>query len=404
MKVSTWVLVGCGSAATVAALAWAFTPRPVEVEVATVTQGPFQATIDEDGKARLRDRYVVSAPLAGRLMRMSLREGDRVEAGDVVAVLLPALPPMLDERSLREQQARLAAAESQVGSAKARVEAARLALQKARGDAARTSQLAGQGFVSLTKLDADRLAAEVAQKDLDAATEARHVADHESQQARFALMALRDSGPARPRAFPLRSPVAGQVLRVPQPSEGMVALGAPLLELGDTRKLEVVAELLTGDALRVRAGTPVLIERWGGSGALHGEVRLVEPSAFTKVSALGVEEQRVKVLVDITSPPALWTGMGDGYRVGVRIVDLAIGSATQVPVSAVFPTPAREGQSGGFGVFRIDEGRARMVPVDVGARNGSHAWLRGGPVPGDTVIVYPPPAVKDGGRVSPRKV
>jgi HlyD family secretion protein len=405
MKVSTWVAVGCGAVATAAALAWAFAPRPVEVETAEASQGPFQATVDEDGKTRLRDRYVVSAPLAGQLMRMSLREGDRVEADAVVALLLPAAPPMLDERTLSGQQARLAATEAQAQSAKARMESARLALQQARIEAARTEQLARDGFVSLTKLEANRLSAEVAQKDLDSATEQRHVAEHEVQQARSALMAVRAPGRQGAQGFPVRAPVAGQVLRVAQASEGVVALGAPLLELGDTRQLEIVAELLTGDALRVRPGAAVLIERWGGSGTLQGEVRLIEPSAFTKVSALGVEEQRVKVLINITSPPPQWAALGDGYRVGVRIVTLAMASAVQVPVSAVFPLPAQEGKGGaGFGVFRIEDGRARMTPVDVGSRNGGQAWVQRGLAPGAAVIVYPPPAVKDGIRVRPRKV
>lgn len=404
MKVSTWVVWGGGAVAAVALLAWAFAPRPVEVEVATVFEGPFQATIDEDGKTRLRDRYLVSAPLAGQLMRMSLREGDRVEADAVVALLLPAAPPMLDERALSGQQARLAATEAQAQSAKARMESARLALQQARIEAARTEQLARDGFVSLTKLEANRLSAEVAQTELDSAIEQRHVAEHEVRQARSALMAVRAPGQQSARGFPLRAPVAGQVLRVSQASEGVVALGAPILELGDTRKLEIVAEVLTGDALRVRTGAAVVIERWGGSGTLQGEVRLIEPSAFTKVSALGVEEQRVKVLIDITSPPSQWAGLGDGYRVGVRIVTLAMGTATQVPVSAVFPLPAQEGASAGFGVFLVEGGRARLAPVEVGSRNGSQAWVRRGLAPGATVVVYPPPAVKDGANVKPRKV
>jgi HlyD family secretion protein len=178
-----------------------------------------------------------------------------------------------------------------------------------------------------------------------------------------------------------------------------VALGTPLLELGDTAKLEIVAELLSTDALQARPGSPVVIDRWGGPGTLQGRVRLVEPGAFTKVSALGVEEQRVKVLIDITSPIDQWRALGDGYRVGVRIVTQSAEGALKVPVGAVFPR-----REGGMAVFVIDGGRARLHPIDVAARNGSEAWVRSGLEAGVEVIVYPPPQVADGQRVRARKV
>ncbi|MCR5882003.1 HlyD family efflux transporter periplasmic adaptor subunit [Rhizobacter sp. J219] len=404
MKRSTWVAAGVASVAVVGLLAWAFAPRPVEVEVATATQAPFRTTIDEDGKTRVRDRYVVSAPLAGQLLRMGLREGDRVEAGAVVAQIVPTLSPMLDERTLRDLQARLGIAQAQVERVKARVEGARIGLEQARSEATRTEQLASQGFVSLTKLEVTRLSAEAAQKELEAATQERHVANHEVEQARNALAAVR-SPQQSGRGFALRAPVAGRVLRVAQVSETVVPLGTPLLELGDTARQEIVAELLTTDALRVQPGAAVLVERWGGTGSLQGQVRLIEPAGFTKVSALGVEEQRVRVLIDITSPPAQWAALGDGYRVGVRVVTLSLDQAVQVPVSAVFPLPAGDGNGDvAFGVFRLDGGRARLTPVKIGARNGSHAWVQQGLPVGATVIVYPPTAVRDGLRVKPRAV
>lgn len=392
-------------AAAVALLAWAFAPRPVEVEVATVTQGHFETTVDEDGKTRLRERYVVSAPLAGLLTRITLREGDAVDAGAVVATLTPVLPPMLDERTLREQQVRLEITEAQVQRVNARVEGAKVALLQARNEVQRSEQLARQGFVSPTKLETDRLAALAAQKDLDAANEEFHVAGHEVEQARAALAAVRGSGRSGSRRFTLRAPTAGRVLRVVQTSETAVALGTPLVELGDTRGLEVVAELLTTDALQAKPGSRVLIERWGGDCALQGRVRLVEPAAFTKVSALGVEEQRVKVLIDITSPPDQWRALGDGFRVSVRLVTREVDNAIKVPVSAVFPVPDREGAPrGGMAVFVLENGRARMTSVQVGARNGADAWVQQGLAPGASVIVYPGAAVKDGARVSARKV
>jgi len=195
------------------------------------------------------------------------------------------------------------------------------------------------------------------------------------------------------------------VLRVSQTSETVVALGTPLLELGDTHGLEIVAELLTTDALQTRPGSRVLIERWGGDSVLQGQVRLIEPSAFTKVSALGVEEQRVKVLIDIASPPQEWRALGDGFRVGVRIVTAAADDAVKVPVSAVFPLPSHDGNvQGGMAVFVLDGGHARLTPVQVAARNGRDAWVKQGLAPGTTVIVYPQSAVNDGARVKARRV
>lgn len=403
MKRSTWAMAGGGAAVALALVVWAFAPRPLEVEVATVTQAAFKTTIDEDGKTRVRERYVVAAPLAGQLLRMRLREGDRVEAGAVVAQIVPVLSPMLDDRTQRDLQARLGIALAQVQRARARADGARIGLKQALSEAARTEQLATQGFVSLTKLEVTRLAAEAAQKELDAAMQEQLVANHEVEQAGNALRVVR-SPQQNTRAFDLRAPVAGRVLRVAQVSEGAVSLGAPLLELGDTSQQEIVAELLTTDALRIQPGAPVLVERWGGAGTLDGVVRRVEPAGFTKVSALGVEEQRVKVLIDITSPAARWASLGDGYRVSVRVVTLALDKAVQLPASAVFPLPDAGPGEADFGVFRLDGGHARLVRVKVGARNGSMAWVPQGVEPGAAVIVYPPAGLKDGARVKARSV
>jgi HlyD family secretion protein len=405
MKTKTWIFSAIAVVAAGALLAWAFAPRPIEIEVARAVRGPFETSIDEDGKTRLRDRYVISAPIAGVLSRITLREGDPVEAGAVVAVLTPVLSPMVDERTLREQQVRIAIAEAQLKHGDARVERAKVALLQANNDVLRTEQLARQGFVAPTKLETDRLATLAAQKELDAAHAERHVAEHEVEQARTALMAVRGNDARAARTFVLRAPVSGRVLRVAQSSEATVALGTPVLELGDTQGLEVVAELLTADAIQAKPGSRVLIERWGGDGALGGRVRRVEPAAFTKVSALGVEEQRVKVLIDITSPLEQRRELGDGYRVGVRIQTLRVEDAVKVPVSAVFPLPPTvAGSSPRMGVFSVIDGRSRLVPVDLGARNATDAWIRSGLPDGATVIVYPPAAVKDGARVSVRTV
>ena len=428
MKRKPWFIAGAAVLALALALAWAFAPRPVEVELAPVTQGRFETTIDEDGKTRLADRYVVSAPLAGRLARITLKEGDAVAIDTPLAVLSSMLPAMLDERTRRELQARVEGAQDNVSRAGSRIARAQVSLDQAKNEVRRSEQLAQQGFIAPIKVETDRLATRGAQREVDAALAERRIAGHELEQTQAALGAVQQpvagaGAGANKSVFTVRAPSAGRVLRVLQTSEGTVALGTPLLELGDTQRMEVVAELLTTDALAAKAGSRVLIERWGGPATLEGRVRSVEPGAFTKVSALGVEEQRVRVLLDITSPQVEWQALGDGYRVSVRIVTRAEAGAVQVPVSAVFPLPvvaAAEvigaGDSTGgaatatatenaprFAVFVADEGRARQVPVLLGARNGSAAWVRSGVAPGQQVIVYPPATVRDGLRVAARK-
>lgn len=410
MQKKTWMLGGGAVVALAALLAWAFAPRPLPVEVASVVQGRFEAGIEEDAKTRLRDRYAVSAPLAGRLERIALREGDGVDAGAVVARIRPALPALLDERSLREQQARVEAAQAAVERAGVRSARSRTVLEQARGDLRRSEDLARQGFVAATRLEADRLALDAAQKDAQAAVLEQQAARADLAQARAALEVVRRPDAGGPgRAFEVRAPVAGRVLRVPQASEGMVGLGTVLIELGDTTQLEVVAPLLSTDALQVRAGSPVRIERWGGPGVLQGRVRSVEPAAFTKVSALGVEEQRVNVLIDLTSPPAQWAVLGDGYRVVARVLTREAEDATLVPVSALFPLPTNGTGAAGaepaaprMAVFVVEDGRARRMPVVLEARGGTYAWVKEGLQAGAQVVVYPPATLADGARVQLR--
>jgi HlyD family secretion protein len=437
MQRRTWLIGGGAALALALAVAWAFAPRPVEVELAPVTQGPFETTIDEDGKTRLADRYVVSAPLAGKLARITLKEGDVVAAGAPLAVLSSVLPAMLDERTRRELRARVDAAQDNVSRATSRTARAQVALDQAQNEVRRSEQLAQQGFIAPIKVETDRLATLGAQREVEGAAAERRMAGHELEQARAALGAVQPSGAGtvgtnNAGAFTVRAPSPGRVLRVLQGSEGAVALGTPLIEVGDTKRMEVVTELLTTDALAAKAGSRVIIERWGGPAVLAGRVRSIEPAAFTKVSALGVEEQRVRVLIDITSPQAEWQALGDGYRVSVRIVTLSEANAVQVPVSAVFPlpggavqagvaaapgasgadvgaagtareTPGRASASTQFAVFVADGGRARQTVVELGARNGTSAWIRSGIATGQQVIAYPPATVRDGLRVAARK-
>jgi HlyD family secretion protein len=391
-------------AVLIALLVWAFSPRAVPVELAKASEGRFELSVEEYGKTRVRERYTVSAPLSASIARISLREGDPVQAGAVLASLTPVLSPMLDARTLQEQSARVETTDAMVSLANARIERARVALQQASVERSRSEKLAPDRFVSASKLEMDRLAELAAKKELDSANEDRHVAIHELQQARAALRTVQEpSSGANKSVFTLKSPIAGSVLRLLQQSESTVALGAPLLEVGDTKNMEIVAELLTTDALQATSGTPVQIERWGGVGILEGRVRRVEPAAFTKVSALGVEEQRVNVLIDITSPYQQWKALGDGFRVSVRIITLIKEKVLRVPVSAVFPVTQSDDPDA-YAVFVVREGRANLQRVDVGARNGKDAWIKSGLQPGDQVIIYPGDAVREGVRVIARKI
>ena len=427
MKKKTWLMAIGSTAVLVLGLVWAFAPRPLAVELAPVVLGHFETTIDEDGKTRLTDRYVVSAPLAGRLARITLKEGDAVSVDMPLAQLSSVLPSMLDERTLREFRARAEGAQDNVSRAGSRIARAQVSLDQAKNEVRRSEPLAQQGFVASIKVEEDRLNTAGAQRELEAAAAERRMAVHELEQTQAAISAVQppavsagtntgteagSTAGSGKGSFTVRAPSAGRVLRVLQTSEGAAALGTPLIEIGDTHQMEIIAELLTTDALVARPGSRVMIERWGGPTTLDGRVRSVEPAAFTKVSALGVEEQRVRVVIEITSPQALWQAFGDGYRVSVRIVTMAEDKAVQVPVSAVFPLPAENSESANgrpptaprFAVFVADAGRARQVPVQLGARNGSAAWIRSGLAPGHQVIVYPPATVKDGQRVAARKL
>jgi HlyD family secretion protein len=390
------ILVGAAVVATAALLAWAFSPRPVTVETAAVVLGRYEQAIEEDGRTRLRDRYTVSAPVAARVLRISLREGDHVSAGETVAVLMPVMSSMVDERSTREAAARHQATVANVARANARIARTQVAADEAQLELHRTEKLAREGFLSASRLDSARLALAAAKREVEVARAEREAAGYEQAQAAAALLPV-NAGVQAGRPLTVRSPVDGVVLKVAEPSEDTVAAGAPLLDLGDPARMEVIAELLTTEAVQAKPGGEATIERWGGPPA-KARVRLVEPAAFTKVSALGIEEQRVKVVVDVEAPPEGWRAMGDGFRVTLRILTRQVDQAVLAPVGALFPIG-----DGGMGVFRVDGGRAKLQPVELGGRNGSEAWVRTGLKPGDRVIIYPPPSVSDGQRVQARR-
>ncbi len=390
-----WLWLG-GALSGVALLAWLLAPRPLEVEIAQLRTGHFERSVEEDGKTRLRERYVVSAPVAGRLGRVNLREGDVIERGQVIAQLWPAEPALLDERRLQEQREQVAAMEATVLRANASVARAEAALSPAEADQQRSESLAARGFVSNSQADTARTTTLLRRRELEVAQQDSHGARHQLEQLRIALRRNAASAPPDPLArqpWPVRTPVAGRVLRVRQESEAVVAAGTPLLDLGDPAKMEVLVDLLTEDAAQVRAGAPARLSHWGGDVPLDARVRLVEPSAFTKVSALGVEEQRVHVLLDIVSPPAQWTMLGDQFRVDVQIPLQTEAQALLVPVSSVFPVGSRSA------MYIVDGGRARQVEVELVARNASDAWIRTRLNAGTDVVAYPPASLKDGQRI-----
>ena len=383
-------------------LAWAFMPTPVEVEIATVTQGRFERSVQEDGKTRLRERYVVSTPLMGRVARIQLKQGDAVQRDDIVATLWPVAPSLLDERSRAEQVARIGAMQAGVARAQANVARASVSLDQARAELNRNQILAQQGFISSKQNESEQLTVRVREKELDIAHQEAAAALYEMAQSRIALKQFSQAplntleGPQR--AFDIKAPVSGRVLKIVQQSEGIVMAGTSLMELGDPTQLEVVVDVLTEDVAQIRPGTAVQLSNWGGVESLEGLVRLIEPAAFTKISALGVEEQRVNVVIDLTSPPEKWQTLGDGFKIDVRVLVQVVENAIKIPVSALFPVGSRSA------LFVMTYGRAHLQEVAVAARNGVEAWVKSGLTPGTQVIIYPDNKLRDGHRVKPREV
>ncbi|MCC7346304.1 MAG: HlyD family efflux transporter periplasmic adaptor subunit, partial [Variibacter sp.] len=360
MRITLGGVVGVLAALAAAAGAvWAVTPRPVPVETAAVTTGTFVATVNEDGKTRIRERYVLAAPLAGRLTRVRLKVGDAVRSDETVATLLPSLAPFLDPRSRREAEERLGIAEAALARATAATERERAQVEQAQKELVRTRALAQRGATTAQALERAETAARVADRDLRAAEFQRHAAEHEVAQARALLARYNTGAEGLPESWNVTAPVAGVVLKVTQESETIVAPGAPIMEIGDPRDLELVVDVLSTDAVEMHPGAAVAVENWGGPGTLRGRVRRVEPAAFTKISTLGVEEQRVNVLIDFVSPPAQWAALGDGYQMDARITVFTQENATIVPAGALF----RRGEA--WTVFVVEGGRAQARTVSL---------------------------------------
>ena len=401
-KRSRLILTTAAALLVGATLTAAFWPRPVLVDMADITQGPLQVTIDEEGRTRVRDTYVVSTPVAGLLQRVRVEPGDVVIAGQtVLAHMHPTNPSVLDVRTREQANAAVTAAEAALRVARADRNAAAAENDLAQAELARTAELAAKGIASDAALDRAEQAARVAATGVDTAEAAISMREAELANARAQLIGFDDQGLAQALEtetdIPMVSPADGWVLQVFQRSETTLAAGTAVIEIGDVEKdLEVRVDLLSSDAVKVRKGQDVLIENWGGANALSGTVKRIDPFGETKYSALGVEEQRVGVSIALTSPIEDRIGLGHGYRVEARIVVWSEDDVLQVPVSALF----RTGEA--WTVFRVTDARAVETPVTIGASNGQMAQVLGGLQPGDTVILYPSDDAEDGAHVAAR--
>ncbi len=384
-------------AAVVLLIVWSMRPQPVPADLAQVSRADLVVTIDDEGETRVKNVYVVSAPVAGRVERIELEVGDEVIAGEtVLALFQPQDPSLVDVRSLSE-------AEAGVGLAEADQSRAEAELDYAKSELARAEMLFQESTISASTLDRARLAVRTAQAAFDKAKATVAKRRMDLRTARAAMESAgsgkssRDSGVTY---ISVRAPVSGRVLQRMQQSAAVLPAGTPLLEVGDPKNLEIVTDLLSADAVKVSKGDNVIIEEWGGPYPLEGMVLRVEPFGFTKISALGVEEQRVNVVTDFLSPPEKWTSLGHGYRVMTRIVIQERPDVLQVPLGALF----RQGDEWAVFVNDGDEngGSAELRMVDVGGRNTLNAEITSGLQEGDWVIVHPSDQVIDGTWVQTR--
>ena len=397
-------------AVIVGGLGYAFWPEPVEVDLGTVERGTIRVTVDEDGKTRIREKYVVSAPLVGRLLRINMKAGDPVEAGKtLLATIEPRDPDLLDARAVAQAEARVRAAEATVKKMEPQLEEVRVAQTYAEAELTRARKAANA--ISRSELENAELLYRQRSEELRSMRIQEEIARFELEQANAALLrtqpwendGLAASGDGEAIAngnggwtFTIFSPITGRVLRVFQESAAVVNAGTPLLELGDPTDLEVEVDVLSRDAVKIKPGALVIFEHWGGDGPLHGRVRLVEPSGFTKISTLGVEEQRVNAIVDLVDPPSARTELGDGFRVEARIVIDEAADVLKVPTSALF----RVGDKSA--VYRVVDGVVQLTTVEVGRQNGLEAELVSGLSAGDEVVIHPSDQVDNGVQVRKR--
>jgi len=379
-----------------AGLALSLRTPPLPVDLTSAVRGPLRVTLDHEGRTRVRERYVVSAPVGGRVLRIEMEPGDPVAAGrTVLARVLPGAPALLDARARAGAEAQVRVAAANLARVRAQRDEARESSRFARAEAERMRNLNAQGLATSQQLDSADADAHVKARALEAADAAVEAAARDLDVARAVL--YEGGAQAGTRIAEVRAPVGGVLLRRLHESETVVAQGEPLVEVADLADLEVVADYRSTDAVRIQAGMPVLIERWGGAAPLNARVARVEPSGFMKISALGVEEQRVWVVMTFADPRDAWASLGDGYRVEARVIVWQQPDVLKVATGSVF----RRGDE--WAVFVVDGGTARARTVTIGQRNDVEAEVTGGLEAGAQVVAYPSDQITDGSRVEPRR-
>lgn len=394
------LLTGSILALLAAGLLYAFWPQPTLVDLAAIRRGPLQVTVGDEGWTRVKELFVVSTPVTGRIERVEVKAGDLATGGEPLVLVNPTEPTPLDVRSRAQAEAVVESAQAALSLSEAAAARARAGLEFAQADLKRAQKLVRSQAVSERTVEAAQLDVKTQQAALATAEADQRVRHFELQRAQAALI---DPGttrsfpkPARLCCLPVVSPINGRVLRVIEESERVLPAGTPIAEVGDLSGLEVLVQLLSTDAVRIREGSAARIEHWGGDHALRGRVRRIEPQGFTKISALGVEEQRVNVLIDFADPPEHWQSLGAGYRVEARIVVWESDDVMKIPTGALF----RDGEA--WATFVAAGGRAQLQHVEIGWMNDLEAELRGGLTPGDRVVLHPSDRIRHGARVAER--
>jgi HlyD family secretion protein len=404
-RIGRRIIAALAGLGVLALIVWALWPQPVPVDMAAVGRGPLEVTVEDEGMTRIREVYTVSAPIGGKMLRAPREVGDDVVANKtLVASIEPTDPTFLDVRSRRVAQAAVHAAQAAVDLAEAKIKEANSQLAFARNDLSRAEKLALTKTISARALEKAKLDVDSAEAAVASAVATLEVRRRELESAKAHLIQPGEINAETRSANDLNdvndihvySPVNGRVLKIVAESEQVVQAGAPLLEIGDPKDLEIVIDFLSRDAVRIRPGQPARIESWGGDKVLSARVKRVEPNAFTKVSALGIEEQRVKVILDFTSPSAEWRELGNGYRVVARVVVWHRDDVLEVPLGALF----REGDK--WAVFVVENGRAQRRLIKIGERNLHAAQVLDGLKAGERVVLHPSDRVYDGVRVEPR--
>lgn len=395
-----WTVPGAALLLLALGLTYAFWPKPVAVDFGTVSRAPMLVTISGEGETRIRDEFVVSAPIAGQLRRFDGEVGDPVVAGEsIVARINPTEPGLRDIRTRAELDAAVKAAEAARELAAADVDRLQAEYDYAQSEFERSENLADRGILSQAALDQAEMQMRTQFAALNTARANLKVREFELEVARTRLLDPETALSVEADqdcCFTVTAPVTGAILQVFQQSEAVVASGTPLIEIGDPRDLEIVVDLLSTDAVRIAPGYDVLIEGWGGSDTLAGKVRRIEPFGFTKISALGIEEQRVNVVIDFADPPERWSRLGHGYRVEVRIIEWRGEDVLQVPLSTLFRV------EGDWALFKVEGGRAELSRVEVGHMNQQTAEILSGLEEGETVILFPSDRIESGVRVTAR--